>query len=60
MEKGQYLSDSAGPLGKFARLIVLGSPAADLPKAASHQLACRRAKVEYVFLDIKIRFSLSA
>lgn len=42
--------------GKLAKLAALGGPEADLLKAVSHELASRRAKVEHVFRDIKIRF----
>lgn len=42
--------------GKLAKLTALGGPEADLLKAVSHELASRRAKVEHVFRDIKIRF----
>lgn len=41
---------------KLAKLTALGGPEADLLKAVSHELASRRAKVEHVFRDIKIRF----
>lgn len=42
--------------GKLAKLTALGGSEADLLKAVSHELASRRAKVEHVFRDIKIRF----
>lgn len=42
--------------GKLAKLTAFGGPEADLLKAVSHELASRRAKVEHVFRDIKVRF----
>jgi len=42
--------------GTLRKLTALGGPDADVLKAVSHELASRRAKVEHVFRDIKIRF----
>ncbi|MDA3878238.1 MAG: IS5 family transposase, partial [Halothiobacillus sp.] len=42
--------------GTLKKLTALGGPDADILKAVSHELASRRAKVEHVFRDIKIRF----
>ena len=46
--------------GKLKKLTALGGPEADLLKAVSHELASRRAKVEHVFRDIKIRFGYAS
>lgn len=41
---------------KLKKLTAFGGPEAHLLKAVSHELTSRRAKVEHVFRDIKIRF----
>lgn len=45
---------------KVKQLTALGGPEAELLKAVSHELASRRAKVEHVFRDIKIRFGYAS
>lgn len=46
--------------GTLKKLTAFGGPDADILKAVSHELASRRAKVEHVFWDIKIRFGYAS
>lgn len=45
--------------GTLRKLTALSGEVADLYQAICHQIASRRAKVEHVFRDLKIRFGYS-